>query len=102
MAQPLAFSAKISAAMRASRTRSAGCRRWDAETGGPSKAILHEMRRTGARRDALPPRTVTVVWRQATGLIPSGGASPLRDSARFTLDFAAGAPPRRDAATRQP
>ena len=31
---------------------------------------------------------------QATGLIPEG-ASPLRDSARFSLDFAAVAPPRR-------
>src|SRR5215471_17308127 len=100
IAQPLAFSRKITAAMTASRTRSAGWRRGTG-AGGLSTAILHEMPEDRGPTDRPSSEDRNRAQQQATGLIPEG-ASPLRDSARFSLDFAAVAPPRREAATWQP
>src|SRR6478752_1235064 len=46
----------------------------------------------GAARTTLPPRVQFGGAGKATGLVPPGGASPLRDSAGITPDFATVAP----------
>src|SRR5215467_11991153 len=83
IAQPQAFSKIITAAMTASRARSAGYRRGviagRLSTGHPPREAGGQ-----ARRAALPPRTVTVAHRQATGLIPVGGFTVAGQRRAFT------------------
>jgi len=51
---------------------------------GCPQAILHERPEDRAWRTALPPRTVTVARRQATGLIPVGGMTVAGQRRAFT------------------
>src|SRR5215469_3890009 len=68
-----------------------------------ASAILHRCRRTkcarcdtdgGIQRTALAPRTGFAGTGQASGLIPTARASPLRDSAGISPASLAPAPPR--------